>query len=1076
MAHMDGSGRPRLSDRLDWSPATDPEAVVTRPMTPPAAPPRRGLFGRLQARLLLVLLLAALPVFGLEVWRGLALREDAIARAERDALSLARTLAAQHRLLVEEGRRGLALLAAAPAVVEGVPSCGDSLSGTAARLGVVTGVSLIRPDLMALCSAGTSAPSPELASTVAHEALQSGRFATGEVIQPGLRARPVLPVAQPVLDPLGEPRTVLAATLDLLWYSPRLAELLPDRTDVLILSDRTGRIITTVPEQPQLTGRPLSEGTAIAAAGEAGETVLRDADFDGRPVILAFAGHEGGLSIAVAVDRERALGSASTALARGLGLLTLVFALGVIGAGFAAKAMVVVPVRRLEKATRNLIRGDFAQRLGPPYGGTQELAELSRAFDQLTERLASREAALITSETQLSVKRQSEERYRALVELAPEAIVVQARGAILYANSKAVSLFGAGRLEDLLARPLLDIVHAEDRDAARQGIVDARTDGAVTLFELRLARLDGRPFYAEVVVGPMGYGGRIATHLMIRDVTDSRDARERLRESEERYRALVETSPDMVLAHDHGRVVFANRRAAELFGEADPAALVGRSLVDVVVPEQQSLAESRVASFYADPRPLERVEMRLLRPDGRQMVVEVVSAPITFGGRLCIHTVLRDVTLRRAEQASVAQSAKLATLGELAAGMAHELAQPMNIIRMAAEAALLRLGPDAPAAAATTPAAPAAKGAGGTAETDVRKRFELIAGQAGRMGEIIDHMRIFTRRDDGPEELFDAAGAVRAALTLVDHTLAGDGIAVHTDLPPAGLACVRGRAVQLEQVVLNLLTNARDAVLERRTRGALPPGWRPTIALGCRVDGGEVIISVEDTGSGIPLDVLPRLFEPFYTTKPAGVGTGLGLSISDGLLRAMGGRITVEPRPAGSGARFVVTLPHVGSECAICAEPPAAVAAAGRPLPRPAVPLLPGDDEDDDEEASALVPHVLVADDEREAAVLMADYLRACGYRVTIARDGEEATDAFMRDPADVLVTDLRMPRCDGRNLIVRLRAHVPDLPVIVVTGHVGEQEARTLQADDDVAAVLRKPVSLRRVADLVEELFATEA
>ena len=1049
MAHMDGGGGRRLSDRLDWSSEAELEAVVTRPMDPPSPP--RGLFGRLQARLLLVLVLAALPVFGLEVWRGLALREDAITRAERDALSLARTLAAQHRLLVEEGRRGLALLAAAPAVVEGVPSCGDSLSSTAARLGVVTGVSLIRPDLMALCSAGASAPSPELASTVAHDALRTGRFATGEVIQPGLRARPVLPVAQPVLDPLGEPRTVLAATLDLLWYSPRLAELLPDRTDVLVLTDRDGRIITTVPEMAQLTGRPLGDADA-AAAGTAAESVLRRSELDGRPVIFAFAGHEGGLSVGVAVDRDRALGAANTAMARGLGLLTLVFSVGVIGAGLAAKAMVVVPLRRLEKATRSLIRGDFAQRLGPPYGGTQELADLSRAFDQLTERLANREAALITSETQLSVKRQSEERYRALVELAPEAIVVQARGAILYANSKAVSLFGAGRLEDLLARPLLDIVDAEDRDSVRKGIVDARTDGAVTLFELRLTRLDGQAFYAEVVVGPMGYGGRIATHLMIRDVTDSRDARERLRESEERYRALVETSPDMVLAHDRGRVVFANRRAAELFGEADPAALVGRSLIDAVVPEQRPLAESRVASFYADPRPLERVEMRLQRPDGRQVVVEVVSAPITFAGRLCIHTVLRDVTLRRAEQASVAQSAKLATLGELAAGMAHELAQPMNIIRMAAEAALLRLD------------------LSDSAEDDVQKRFELIAGQAGRMGEIIDHMRIFTRRDEGPEELFDAAAAVRAALTLVDHTLVGDSIAVHTDLPAVGVACVRGRAVQLEQVVLNLLTNARDAVLERRTGGALPPGWRPTIALGCRVEGDEVVISVEDTGAGIPPEVLPRLFEPFYTTKPAGIGTGLGLSISDGLLRAMGGRITVEPRPAGAGARFVVTLPLIATDCITCATPPPATV---RPPPRPLPPSTSAD-EDDDEEASALVPHVLVADDEREAAVLMADYLRACGNRVTIARDGEEATEAFMRDPADVLITDLRMPRCDGRNLIVRLRAHMPDLPVIVVTGHVGEQEARTLQADDDVAAVLRKPVSLRRVADLVEDLFAT--
>ncbi|SOE01688.1 PAS domain S-box-containing protein [Caenispirillum bisanense] len=1058
MVHMDGSGRPPLADKLDWTPALHPGAVVTRPAERPAAG-RRVPLGRLQARLLALLLLAALPVFGLEVWRGLSLQHDAVAAAERDALGLARALAAQHRLLVEEGRRGLALLSTAPAVVEGTPACAADLAATAARIGVLTGVSLVRPDLMSLCSAGSNPPGPAVAAAVAREALASGRFTTAEVTHADLRARPLLPVAQPVPGPDGQPRTVLAAALDLLWFSPRLVELLPGRSDMLVLADRGGRIIATVPEAPQLIGRPLPEGAAIAAAGSAEEKVLPDSMLDERPVILAFAGHEGGLTIAVAADRAQAMAAADTALVQGLGWLALVFAVGVIVAHMASHYMVVVPVRRLETATRSLMRGDFAQRLGPPYGGITELADLSHAFDQLTERLASREAALITSETQLSVKRQSEERYRTLVELAPEAIVVQARGAVLYANSKAVSLFGADRLEELLARPLVDLVHDEARDIVRERIVESRDDGAVTLLEVRLTRLDGRDFYAEVVIGPMGYGGRAATHLMIRDVTDSRDARERLRESEERYRALIESSPDMVLAHDRGRVLFANRRAAELFGESEPAAVIGRSLFDVVVPEQRRLAEGRVVSFYADPRPLERVEMRLALPDGRSMVAEVHSAPITFAGRLCIHTVVRDVTLRRAEQASVAQSAKLATLGELAAGMAHELAQPMNIIRMAAEAALLRL--DTPGEAPP----PAAE----QGRSEVRKRFELIAGQAGRMGEIIDHMRIFTRRDDGPEETFDAAAAARAALALVDHAFTGDGIAVHLDLPPTGLAWVRGRPVQLEQVILNLLTNARDAVLERRSDGRLPQGWSPTVALGCHVEAGSVVISVEDTGKGVPAEILPRLFEPFYTTKAAGVGTGLGLSISDGLIRGMGGRIAVETRTLGDGARFVVTLPHLGVGAGPAAEPV-------RPPAPPRIVPPPAADADDDEEASALVPHVLVADDEREAALLMADYLRARGNRVTIAQDGEQATEAFMRDPADILVTDLRMPRCDGRNLIVRLRAHVPDLPVVVVTGHVGEQEARALEADDDVAAVLRKPVSLARVADLVDELFAASA
>lgn len=195
--------------------------------------------------------------------------------------------------------------------------------------------------------------------------------------------------------------------------------------------------------------------------------------------------------------------------------------------------------------------------------------------------------------------------------------------------------------------------------------------------------------------------------------------------------------------------------------------------------------------------------MAFRRADGGKMICEVITAPVTFKGRQCLHTVLRDVTARRAEQISVAQSAKLATLGELAAGMAHELAQPMNIIRMAAEAALLDLDKT-----------------GESSVTDDRDRFKMIAAQASRMGEIIDHMRIFTRRDAGPEQRFDATESARAALAMIAHGLRGDGVAVEVDLPDTGAACVRGRPVQLEQVVLNLLTNAR-----RRGDGTFG-GWR----------------------------------------------------------------------------------------------------------------------------------------------------------------------------------------------------------------------------------------------------------
>ncbi|WP_051999983.1 PAS domain S-box protein [Caenispirillum salinarum] len=1087
MTQVDSSSRGPASNRVGAGTATvaavlshesapgawrESAAAASGPGRGPArrAPPHR----RLVVRLALVAVLATVPAAGLALWQGLEARGDVVSGAVDDGLDLARALSAQHRLAVEDGRRALAALASAPGAA--AEACGPAAAGPAARPGLLAAVTRFSADLATLCSTAAAGQARPL-RIAAERARAEGGLATG----PGLPAtaaaagpadgRPLVPLAHVTPD-----GGAVAALLDPAWLSPRLAALLPAENALVVVTDGAGHVVATVPRRPALAGSVLD----VAPGSQGGALPVT---LDGRPMLLAQAPADGGLAVGVAFDRTAVTADADAALLRSGGGIALALLAGLLLAGLAARAMVARPVARLSDAAAALQGGGTPSRIGPPYAGTAELADLERALDTLGERLSRHEAALISSETQLSVKRQSEERFRNLVELAPEAIVVEARGTVLYANSRAVDLFGADGMEELLAVPLIDHVHPEDRDEVRRRLSDATTDGAVGVAEVRVRRLGGGELVAEVVVGPIAYGGRPATHIMIRDVTDQRLARRRLRESEERFRALVESAPDLILAHDRGRIVLANARAAQvLFGESYGESVVGRCIFDIVDDADRTAAIARMQEFGKAPRPLPPVEMALKRADGGRMICEVMTSPVTFEGRLCLHTVLRDVTARKAEQASVAQSAKLATLGELAAGMAHELAQPMNIIRMAAEAGLLGLDAAGPA----KPGAAPGHGHDGTAAASAadRDRLELIAAQAGRMGEIIDHMRVFTRRDTGPEERFDAVEAVRAALAMIDHGLRGDGITVTVDLPEAETACVRGRPVQLEQVVLNLLTNARDAVLERLSAGADGASWRPEVRVSCAAEGAAIVIRVADTGVGVPEALRERLFDPFVTSKAAGIGTGLGLSISDGLIRAMGGRIGLEAPSADGGAVFTVSLPRDGSAedpCGCDALRPAARQAAApvtAPVagamvdtaPAPASAYAP--EADEDEEASALVAHVLVADDEREAAGLMADYLRARGHRVSVAHDGLAAIDIFMDDPADVLVTDMRMPGCDGRNLIAGLRKHVPELPVVVVTGHIGAREARGLETDDQVAAVLRKPVSLQRVADLVDTLF----
>lgn len=272
---------------------------------------------------------------------------------------------------------------------------------------------------------------------------------------------------------------------------------------------------------------------------------------------------DGGLAVGIAMDRATITKNADATLLRAVGGTGLALMAGLLMAALLGRAMIGRPVQRLSVTTEALLHGGTPARLGPPYASTAELGAVEQAMDALSDRLSRHEAALINSETQLSVKRQSEERFRALVELAPEAIVVEARGTVLYANSRAVDLFGADSMEELLAVPLIDRFHPDDREDCLRRLRDAGTEGAVSVSEARMQRFDGGDLVVELVVGPISYGGRPATHVMIRDVTESRLARRRLRETEERFRALVESSPDMILVHDLGRIILANSRARE---------------------------------------------------------------------------------------------------------------------------------------------------------------------------------------------------------------------------------------------------------------------------------------------------------------------------------------------------------------------------------------------------------------------------------------------------------------------------------------------------------------------------------
>lgn len=395
--------------------------------------------------------------------------------------------------------------------------------------------------------------------------------------------------------------------------------------------------------------------------------------------------------------------------------------------------------------------------------------------------------------------------------------------------------------------------------------------------------------------------------LLFNDVTAQRRAVVALEESEDRYRQLVENSPDFISIHKDGRFIFVNPAGARLVGAPSTAAMIGRRALDFVHPDYHE--EFRVSgttvqaggagTFY---------EFRGLRDDGSSFDVEGTTVEFTYRGGPAILSVVRDITLRKLAQAQLVQTSKLATLGELAAGITHELNQPLNLIRMAADSSLILMEQ------------------GKTDKEFEREQFERISAHAVRMANIINHMATFSRRvdDDGDREVIDPHECVMSAVSMVRDQYAADDVNIEVEMPDAP-SRIYGNTIRLEQVILNLLTNARDAVVldkvdpeSGRTFKDAKPGQIQVSLRHETSEAGEhdsvqnhIVIQIEDNGGGIPAAALDRVFDPFYTTKRTGEGTGLGLAIGYGIVDSMGGRMSASNGP--EGARFEVWIPLVNT-------------------------------------------------------------------------------------------------------------------------------------------------------------------
>ena len=358
---------------------------------------------------------------------------------------------------------------------------------------------------------------------------------------------------------------------------------------------------------------------------------------------------------------------------------------------------------------------------------------------------------------------------------------------------------------------------------------------------------------------------------------------------------FVDTANAPIFGIDtEGRVNEWNQRSEQITGFTK-AEVMGRDLVANFITDDYKVSVGEVLAKALHGEETANYEFPLFTQSGDRVDVLLNSSTRRdpAGQIVGVVGVGQDITElnkvrteqekeRKESAAQIIQASKLATLGEMATSVAHELNQPLSIIRMAAENSRRKMSKE------------------NVAVEYLTDKLQRIEEQTARAAAIIDHMRMFGREATEEPALIDPRNVVTNALDLMGEQLRLAGIEVVTEFPEDS-PCVLGHIIQMEQVVINLLTNARDAMSEK--------GTASTIILRIFSDPKNIHITSEDTGGGIAQNALTRIFEPFYTTKEMGKGTGLGLSVGYGIIRDMKGTITAEN--INDGARFTITLPLV---------------------------------------------------------------------------------------------------------------------------------------------------------------------
>jgi PAS domain S-box-containing protein len=595
--------------------------------------------------------------------------------------------------------------------------------------------------------------------------------------------------------------------------------------------------------------------------------------------------------------------------------------------------------------------------------------------------------------------------------------LVDARsGQVLYANPQFFQLWHIEALEERFRQG--EVLHAEVIQHCLPAAANAEdflrlyaTPGgepSPESVEHQVVLTDGRTLQRFCTAVRDARGERAFWLLVFKDITERKRTEESLRRSEASFRKLIESAPESICVHRERKLVYVNPAMLSALRCEKAEELIGRSILDLIHPDDRQMVTKRVQSIVATGQPAPPQEFRSLRSDGTWYDTETVALAIDFDGAPSVVVMGRDISARKQMQAQLLQNDRMVVMGTLAAGVGHEINNPLTFVLSNLSAAgedVERLARECEQGAASVECERGLAARLG----ELREMLQEAFAGAERVRTIVRDLKIFSRQGEDQRTAVDVRDAIELSIKMALPELRSRARLVKSfePVPP-----VLADGSRLGQVFLNLLVNAAHAIPEGNALGH-------EINVRTHTDAsGRVAVEVRDTGVGIPPEVLSRIFEPFFTTKPVGAGTGLGLSICHGIVKSLGGEITVRSE-VERGTTFTVLLP---------VAPPSASGVKATPIP-----------------VGSSGAQVLIIDDEPGVARALGRMIGS-KHRAKIVDSGQAALEEMLSGtPFDVIFCDLMMSDLSGMDLYERMQELRPELAgrFIFMTGGAFTPRAR---------------------------------